>query len=152
MKDANLENPPVKVPFRFPVPSSRLKHRNAFTEHRQAQRQRCDEAASLAQKYPQLKSLKLSLEFINRDGVTKHSHMKYSANPEHAKSVLVFVCPIPDCFGGDFDLTAKLAETIAARRSKASGKLFCLGSHRKGPDKLEPCRSELHYTLTLAYT
>lgn len=142
-----------KIPFRFPKPASRLKDnsgKNAYAEHRQAQRERSDQATSMAVKYPQLKSLKLSLEF-KREGMEKTSQMKYSANPEHAKSVLVFACPTAGCVGGDFDLTAKLAEAVAARRTRVTGRIFCLGNNKKEGGKFEPCRSELSYTLTLAY-
>ena len=98
-----------------------------------------DEAVSLAEKYPHLKTLKVALEFVNREGMTKTTEMKYTANPEHAKSVLVFVCPISECCGGDFDLTAKLADAVSKRRTKVAGEMHCLGSHKKGSGEVAPC-------------
>jgi hypothetical protein len=144
-----------KAPFRMPTGRPGIKGRstkNPRAEHRQAQRQRVDEAVRLAEKYPQLKSLKVALEFVNREGMTKTTEMKYSANLEHAKSVLVFVCPISECCGGDFDLTAKLAEAVAKRRTKVTGEMHCLGSHKKASGQAEPCRSLLRYTLNLVYS
>ena len=126
--------------------------RNARAEHRQAQRLRVDESASLAEKYPHLKSLKGSLEFVDREGMTKTTAIKYSANPEYAKSVLVFTCPIPECVGGDFDLTAKLAEAVANRQTKVTGELRCQGNHKKASGTVAPCRSVLRYKLSLAYS
>jgi len=70
MKPKSLENELAsKAPFRLPG----VRHRsdkNAYAEYREAQRQRADEAASLAETYPQLKSFKLKLEFVNREGMT----------------------------------------------------------------------------------
>ena len=144
-----------KAPFRMPTGFPGAKGyaaRNPRAEHRQAQRQRADEAVRLAEKYPQLKTLKVALEFVNREGMTKTTEMKYSANLEHAKSVLVFVCPISECCGGDFDLTAKLAEAVSERRTKVTGETPCLGSYKKASGQVSPCRSVLRYTLNLAYS
>jgi hypothetical protein len=149
------ETTSTKAAFRLPTGSPRIKGnpaRNARIEHRQAQRQRVDEAVSLAEKYPQLKTLKVALEFVDREGMTKTTEMKYSANPEHAKSVLVFVCPISECCGGDFDLTAKLAEAVSKRRTKVAGEMPCLGSHKKASGQVAPCRSVLRYALNLVYS
>lgn len=146
---------PVKAPFRLPTGFPRMKShpaRNARAEHRQAQRLRVDESASLAEKYPHLKSLKGSLEFVDRDGMTKTTALKYSANPEYAKSVLVFTCPISECIGGDFDLTEKLAEAAAKLQTKVTGEVPCLGSHKKASGNLAPCRSVLRYTLNLTFS
>jgi hypothetical protein len=149
------EATPGKAPFCMPTGLPRAKGcapKNPRAEHRQAQRQRVDEAVRMAEKYPQLKTLKVALEFVDREGMTKTTEMKYSANPEHAKSVLVFVCPISECCGGDFDLTAKLAEAVTKRRTKVTGEMHCLGSHKKASGQIAPCRSLLRYTLNLVYT
>ena len=146
---------PGKAPFRVPAGLPRTKGyppKNLRAEHRQAQRQRVDEALTLAEKYPQLKALKVALEFVNREGMTKTTEMKYSANPEHAKSVLVFVCPSSACWGGDFDLTAKLAEAVTKRRTRFAGEMHCLGSRKDASGQVAPCRSLLRYTLNLVYS
>ena len=106
----------------------------------------------LAEKYPHLKTLKVALEFVDREGMTKTTEMKYSANPEHAKSVLVFVCPVSECCGGDFDLTAKLAEAVTKRRTKVSGEMHCLGNYKDASSQVVACRNLLHYTLNLVYS
>jgi hypothetical protein len=111
-----------------------------------------DEAVRLAEKYPQLKTLKVALEFVNREGMTKTTEMKYSANLEHAKSVVVFVCPVSECCVGDFDLTAKLAEAVTKRQTKVAGEMDCLGSYKKASGLVAPCRSLLRYTLNLVYS
>lgn len=146
---------PGKPPFRLPTGFPRMKShpaRNARAEHRQAQRLRVDESARLAEKYPHLKTLKGSLEFVDREGMTKTTAIKYSANPEYAKSVLVFTCPIPECIGGDFDLTVELAEAATKQQAKVTGEVPCLGSHKKASGIVAPCRSVLRYTLNLTFT
>jgi hypothetical protein len=145
----------AKPPFRLPTGFPRMKShpaRNARAEHRQAQRQRVDESARLAEKYPHLKSLKGHLVFVDREGMTKTTEIKYSANPEYAKSVLVFTCPFPECVGGDFDLTAELAQAVGKRQTKVAGEMRCLGSHKKASGNVAPCRSVLRYKLSLAYS
>ena len=148
-----VETASGKTAFQMPTGFPRAKMaKNPRAEHHQAQRQRAEEALRMAEKYPQLKTLKLALEFVNRESMTKTTEMKYSANPEHAKSVLVFACPSSACWGGDFDLTAKLAEAVTKRRTKFSGEMHCLGSHKDASGQVVPCRSLLRYTLNLEYS
>ena len=150
-----VETPSGKAPFRVPTgfPSTRgCPPKNPRAEYRQAQRQRVDEALRLAEKYPQLKTLRVALEFVNREGMTKTTSMKYTANPEHAKAVLVFVCPSSACWGGDFDLTAKLAEAVTKRRTKVVGEMHCVGNHKTASGQVVPCRSLLRYTLKLVFS
>jgi hypothetical protein len=145
---------PGKEPIRAPTAYTGMNGRpgrNLRAEHRQVQQQRVDESARLAEKYPRLKSLTLSLEFVDKEGITKTTAMKYSTNPEHAKSVLLFACPNRECIGGDFDLTAKLAGAVAARQTKVAGEMYCLGSHNQRGGKVTPCRNLLRFTLSLAY-
>ena len=144
-----------KAPFCMPTGFPRTKGsapKNPRAEHRQAQRQRVDESVGMAEQYPRLKSLKAALEFVDREGMTKTTEMKYSANLEHAKSVVVFVCPVTECCGGDFDLTAKLAEAVSKRRTKVVGEMHCLGNYKKASGQVAPCRSLLRYTLNLEYS
>jgi len=142
---------PERSPFRLPTGSPRLKNQpNAQAEHRLARRLRADAAKPLAEIYPFLKSLKGSLEF-GRDGASKGTEVKYVANPKYAKSVLVFACPLRECAGGDFDLTAKLAEAVGRSRTKMEGEMHCFGSHKRMSGTLAPCRSVLRYRLRLAY-
>ncbi len=146
---------PAKPPLRLPTAFTGMAGRpakNPRAEHRQAQRLRVEESVSLAQKYPNLKSLKGNLSFVEREGITKTAEIKYSANPEHAKSMLVFACPLAECYGGDFDLSAKLAQAIAKHQTKLAGDLHCVGIHKKASGEIVPCRSVLRFNLTLGYS
>jgi hypothetical protein len=120
-------------------------------EHHEQQRQRVADAGTLAQTYPQLKSLKVQLEYADAEGHGKAREMKFSANVEHAKAVLMFACPNAECIGGDFDLSKELARAIAGRRVVVTGELPCPGSRKKPSKETVPCRSVLRYTLKLAY-
>jgi hypothetical protein len=142
---------PYGVPAGFPKTKG-YGPKNSRAEHRQAQRERVDEAVRLVDMYPQLKALKAALEFVDREGMTKTSEMKYCANLEHAKSVVVFVCPNSGCCGGDFDLTAKLAEAVLKRQTKVVGEMHCVGSHKDASGQVAACRSLLRYTLNLGYS
>jgi hypothetical protein len=148
--EAVAPKPPFRLPSGFAAMKSRA-GRNPRAEYRQAQQQRVADSAVLAERYPKLKALKVSLEFVDREGLTKTTEMKYSANPAHAKSVLLFACPSPDCIGGDFDLSSKLAKAIAANQTKVTGEMLCQGTHKKLSGAITPCRSTLHYVLNLAY-
>jgi|SRR5882672_5429025 len=151
-----LSEVPNAMPARQPVILADLRgrpNRKALRlEHRQAQRLRVEGSARLAEKYPRLKSLTVSLEFVEPEGISKTTGMKYSVNPEHARSVFLFSCPNRECIGGDFDLTAKLAAAVAAGRTKVAGEMHCLGNHKRADGKLAPCRSELRYTLSVVYS
>ena len=120
-------------------------------EHNEQQRLRVADSATLAQTYPQLKSLKVRLEYADAEGLSKAREMKFSANVDHAKSVLLFACPNGECIGGDFDLTKELSRAIAARREVVTGELACHGNRKKPSKETVPCRSVLRFTLSLAY-
>ena len=158
---AHLPSPPalgaVLPPLVPPVSTgisglNRRRMRSPHAEHRQAQRLRVEESQRLVELYPELTGLKGNLEFVDREGASRATEMKYNANLEHLKSVLVFTCPVPECTGGDFDLTAKLAEAVSKRKPMLTGDIPCLGTHKKASGKLLPCRRVLHYTLKLAYS
>ena len=74
-------------------------------EHAQKQRLRVDSSVMLSERFPQLKSLTVNLEFLDHDGATRTKEVKYKVNLEHARSVFLFACANLECVGGDFDLT-----------------------------------------------
>jgi hypothetical protein len=121
-------------------------------EHRQQERQRVEDSATLARSYPKLKSLTVHLEFVDAEGLTRTTEMKYRVNLEHAKEVLLFACPSAECIGGDFDLTGELARAIARRRAEVIGELCCQGRRKKPSREIVSCRSILRYKLNLEYS
>ena len=120
-------------------------------EYRLKEIQRVKDSASLADKFPRLKSLKAELAFYNSAGVTRNSEIKYKANLDHAKSVFRFDCQNHECVGGDFDLSDLLARAIAARRTTLSGEMRCQGWLNKHAVGQTYCHNILRYKITLAY-
>jgi hypothetical protein len=113
--------------------------------------QRVDEAATLATKYPQLKSLTAELHFSDSERSTVNSRIKYSINLDVSKSVFRFSCPNNECIRGDYDLSEELADAISERRTLVTGEKSCPGWLSKTTIDTVHCRSILRYRLTIAY-
>ncbi len=125
---------------------------NPRTAYRMSQQQRVQESASLAERFPALKSLQINLEYFDRTGATRNGGMKYKANLEHAKSMLYFNCVHGECVGGDFDLTGILSKAVAAKAKAVNGELRCQGTRAgKGGAGRVACNNILRYKLTLVY-
>lgn len=121
-------------------------------EYRLLQNQRIEASASLAQKFPKLKSLRADLDYFDSSGLTRNGGMRYKANLEHAKSVFYFNCPSGECVGGDFDLSEELARAVVNRRKVVKGEIRCQGlRHNKERREQVPCQNLLRYTLNLGY-
>jgi hypothetical protein len=120
-------------------------------EYRLRQNQRANDSASLAEKFPKLKSLTVELAYFEVDGLTKNGALRYKVNVQHAKSLFCIVCPSGECFGGDFDLSAAIADAVAKRRKIAEGELHCQGCRARPKQQTVPCRNLLRYKLSLAY-
>lgn len=120
-------------------------------EHRLREIQRVNNSASLAEKFPMLKSLRVDLAYFDPRGLTKTGELRYKVNVAHAKSVFSFSCQSGECLGGDFDLSDAVTEAVAHRRKSAEGEIRCQGT-RKGPkESKRPCHNLLRYRLTLGY-
>jgi hypothetical protein len=120
-------------------------------DYREQQSQRVQGAPSLADKYPQLKSLVLELGYYGSTGRTKNSQIKYSPNLEKAKAVFRVDCPNHGCIGGDFDLSKELAQAVAEHRTSVSAELTCQGWQSKTTIDTVHCHNILRYTLNLGY-
>lgn len=124
---------------------------NPRAEHRLREIQRVNSSVSLAEKFPKLESLTVTLVYFDTDGLTKTGEVRYKVNVRHAKSVFSFACPRVECVGGDFDLSEAVAQAVAVRRKTVEGEIRC-GGYRTTPkgDK-EPCQKLLRYKLILKY-
>jgi len=123
----------------------------ARAEYRQQQGQRVRDSGSLADKFPELKSLTVELTHFNPGGVTKSSQIKYTVNLANAKSVFRFSCLNNECIGGDYDLSAALATAVAAKRTSASGEICCQGWRNRATIDSIHCNNILRYKLSLGY-
>jgi hypothetical protein len=120
-------------------------------EYRLHEIERIKNSQTLAERFSQLQSLTVDLEYFSPQSTIHASRLKYTANLNHARSVFRFDCLNQECIQGDFDLSADLANAIAARRATVSGELACRGWRSKTTIDRLVCGHVLHYTLTAEY-
>jgi hypothetical protein len=124
---------------------------NPGKEYREQESQREEDSATLAETFRDLKSLTVDLAYFRPGSYTRNSEIKYTVNLAHAKSRFRFICPNEQCVGGDFDLSATLAQAVAARRSTISGELTCQGWRSQTAIDQAHCQHVLRYKLTAEY-
>ena len=120
-------------------------------EYRQQENQRVNDSANLAEKFHDLKSLTVDLAHFAPVSLAKTSEIKYTVNLAHAKAVFRVYCTNDECVGGDFDLSAALADAVAAHHTTASGEAICQGWRSKSSYDRTPCNNILRYRLSLGY-
>ena len=120
-------------------------------EYREQEARRIQAAPSLSERFRQLKSLIVGLQYYDNGGTTKGSQIKYTVNLANAKAVFRFSCPNNECVRGDFDLTKQLADAVAKHRTSATGELSCQGWRSKTTIDTVHCHNVLRYTLSLGY-
>ncbi len=84
------------------MPYMHVPRRSPRQEYRSKQRELIEASPSMAEKFPRLKALAVTLEFFDPTGSTKQGEMKCKLNVEQAKSALWFGCPGVECICGDF--------------------------------------------------
>ena len=120
-------------------------------EYRMRQSQRVEDSATLAAKFPKLKSLTALFFHFDASGLVKTGEMRYKVNVLHGKSIFRLECPNGECVAGDYDLTEALAEAVQDRRSVAEGEFRCQGARTRPKGEVVPCRNIMRYKLTLRY-
>ncbi len=129
-------------------------HHHKFTpraDYRQQEGQRTNESVSLSEKFRELKSLTVEFGYFSPEGVTRNRQIKYTVNPEHAKSVFRLDCHNSECVRGDYDLSEALAQAVAARKATVTGEMCCQGWLSKATIDSIHCHNILRYKLSLAY-
>ncbi len=129
----------------------RVPKRSARLEYRLKQRDEIEASQLLAEKFPGLTALKVTLEYFDCTGTTRNGGMRCKLNVEHARSALWFACPGVECTGGDFDLSEALTEAVARRRKVVTGELRCQGTRKRGDRERVSCQTLLRYKLNLNY-
>ena len=128
--------------------------RQKFTpraDYRQQESQRANESISLAQKFKELKSLTVEFAYFSPDGIGQNRQIKYTVNPEHARSVFRLDCINDECIRGDYDLSEALAQAVAARQATATGEMCCQGWLSKTTIDEVHCHHILRYKFSLEY-
>ena len=121
-------------------------------QYRRQERQRVEDAASLADTFQSLKSLAVELAHVDAERLTKTREIKYTFNMMHTKSLFRFECANPECVGGDFDLSTQLARAVAAHDTTASGEVICQGWRNENTIDQVHCHNVLRYRLRLGYS
>ena len=125
---------------------------NARAEFRLLRNQRIERSPTLAEKFPKLKSLRVTLDYFDSTGAARSGGMKYKVDVTHGKSLLWFNCINADCSHGDYDLSAKLTQAVAEKRASVEGEVRCPGTrHNKERKQDRPCQSILRYKLNLTW-
>ena len=124
---------------------------NPRAEYRLRETQRVNNSASLAEKFPKLKSLKVDLAYFDPNGLTRTGELRYKVNVEHAKSVFSFACQSGECLAGNFDLSDVVTEAVTHHRKSAAGEICCQGTRERPKQGKRPCHNLLRYKLTLNY-
>ena len=120
-------------------------------DYRIAESLRAKASVSLSEMFPELTALTVEFAYFNPEGVTRNSKIKYTVNPEFAKSVFRLDCMNSECVAGDFDLSAAVAEAVGARQATASGEMCCQGWLSKTTIDRVHCHNILRYELSLEY-
>ena len=120
-------------------------------EYLQQENLRVLESITLAAKFSALKSLTVDLGHYDPEGRSRHSQIKYTVNPDFAKSVFRLDCMNGECVCGDFDLSEALAKAVAARQATVTGEMICQGWLSKTTIDRVHCNNILRFKLTLSY-
>ena len=145
MEPVVSRNPPATRAFSL-MPKAGTRARE-----RREEAQRIKDSPSLAQKFPALKSLKVTLRFFDGAFSERFNEMKYKVNLLHAKSVFRFSCVSHECLKGDFDLSRELARAVEGRRRKATGELHCQGWKGRDSVGTRRCHRLLRFEFVLTY-
>lgn len=127
---------------------------NKFTpraDYRLAQSARAKASPSLSEKFQELKALTVEFGYFTAEGVSRNSQIKYTVNPDFAKSVFRLDCMNGECVGGDFDLSEVVARAVAARQATVTGEMSCQGWLSKTTINHLHCHNILRYKLSLEY-
>jgi len=129
-------------------------NRQKFTpraDYRQQESQRTKESLTLAEKFKELKSLTVEFAYFNSEGVGQNRQIKYTVNPQHARSVFRLDCNNDECIRGDFDLSETLARAVSARQTTVMGEMRCQGWLSKTTIDEIHCHQILRFKLGLEY-
>jgi len=129
----------------------RVPKRNLRQEYRLKQREQIEASPFMGKKFPELKRLRVTLEYYDAAETTKNGELKYRLNVEHARSMLWLACPGVECVGGDVDLTEALATAVVERRKVVTGELRCQGTRNRDDRERVACQTLLRYKLNLSY-
>ena len=125
--------------------------KGARAKHQERQGRRVQEARTLSEEFPRLKSLTVNVRHFDCGSPEDAHPLKFAVNIQNAKAVLRFQCPNAECIRGDFDLTEELAKAVKQHRTTVRGEVPCPGWFNKDTIRTLRCRNVLQYALRLGY-
>ena len=120
-------------------------------DYRRQEGQRAKESASLSEKFRDLTSLTVEFGYFSPEGLSRNRQIKYTVNPDHAKSVFRLDCLNEECVGGDYDLSEALSQAVVAHRPAVTGEMCCQGWLGKTSIDRIHCHNIMRYKLSLEY-
>jgi len=129
----------------------RLTSRPAQTpleQRRERDRRRRADAGSLAEAFPDVEQIRITLSFVEPDGPGL-APQKHSFFPP-ATMILEFPCPHGDC-DGTFDLTSVAVELLSGKSTVTEGVTSCPGSRLASQATRQACVLRLRYHVAAIF-
>src|SRR5437868_4831567 len=92
-------------------------------EFREREKLRIDATPKLSEKFRQVKTLKIELDYFEGDSTRRLSLVTYTLNLDHACAAFTFPCPNDSCLEGDFDLSLRLTEAVQNQQANIKGEM-----------------------------
>jgi hypothetical protein len=122
--------------------------RTPLEQRRERDRLRRATAGPLAQAFPDVEQLGITLNFVQPSGPSPPPQKHRFFPP--ATMILEFPCPHGDC-DGLFDLTGVAVELLSATLAVVKGVTNCLGSRTAPHAGRQPCVLSLRYHIAAIY-
>ncbi len=121
-----------------------------FIDHQQReQRQRTYQAvATVAKQFPAVSEIAVELRFADQDGKRMASPYKRIFAPA-MQAFFDFPCPIKECVGGGFNLSADIPAAVASKTEVTTGSHSCQGRRPRPEAKDARCLLELKYEVVV---
>ncbi len=126
------------------------KKTNIYDIEKQRYWERYNQAISIRDKFPTLKSLDICMDYENPDwgGNPKADQHKYS---QESKAFFEIKCPHRECVSGGFNLFSEVCSLIESGHEKATGTITCQGWQDIQRINQHHCFLELNYKIVASY-
>ena len=111
-------------------------------------RQHLYTAAPALESFLSVREVIVEMRFRDPEGKVYAAAHRRIFTPE-MQAFFEFQCPLRDCSGGGYSLTAPITEMLSHRRSEASGTLSCAGRRIREKSPERRCQLELQYGVTV---
>ncbi|MGH8481653.1 MAG: hypothetical protein ACRES8_04250, partial [Nevskiaceae bacterium] len=106
-------------------------------------------APTIAQTFPGVDELAVRMRFDDPEGKVKPQPYAQVFSPD-MQAFFQFQCPLRDCTGGGFDLTAAVPRGLARKGAVTAGSLVCSGKRKRPHGETSRCDLRLDYEFGVA--